>query len=165
MANFLTAAFLKKILLDFNRLPNSHPLHPFTCALKRMEARNSAVYLGGTVDITNSWRKEASRIYMGLREYTGGREGGAVANNGTHSHSGSTYTFLVASLFSRPKWDTTRCQNSILVFKLLKGWSGYDTLSQMNCIMSSSKNNRWVSNCLDSRQRGYSKSTSLSGDV
>lgn len=41
-------------------------------------------------------------IYMGLREYTGEREGGVVANNGTHSHSGSTYTFLVASLFSRP---------------------------------------------------------------
>lgn len=56
-----------------------------------------------TIDITKSVRKEASHIYEALGTTLERREEGVKANNDTHSHSASTYKFLVASLFSRPK--------------------------------------------------------------
>lgn len=100
-------------LLVFNRVPGSHLLSsslalclchlalPFTCTLKRMVARNSAVYLGGDCRHNKISEERSQPHIWGLGEHSGRREGGAEANNGTHSHSASTYKFLVASLFSR----------------------------------------------------------------
>lgn len=62
---FCTAGvFFFCFLSQFNRLPNSRPLRPCKCALKRTRARNRAACLRGeTVDITKSGRKR-SRPWM-----------------------------------------------------------------------------------------------------